>query len=131
MNEVVIVTAVRTPIARIRGALSETRPDDMAALVIKEAVSRARRCRKVRGKAYCGYCAAKREKFFGWRLHLIRSTDGIPVAFDLLPAAQQDLTRFITGLSLHLFTKGHKSSISGLLTLNELLQHFRAKVLQI
>jgi hypothetical protein len=26
---------------------------------------RARRCKKVRGKAYCGYCAAKREKFFG------------------------------------------------------------------
>ena len=32
---------------------------------------RARRCRKVRGRAYCGYCAAKREKFFGWRLHLV------------------------------------------------------------
>ena len=26
---------------------------------------RARRCRKVRGRAYCGYCAAKREPFFG------------------------------------------------------------------
>jgi hypothetical protein len=30
---------------------------------------RARRCKKVRGIDYCGYCAAKREKFFGWRLH--------------------------------------------------------------
>jgi hypothetical protein len=27
---------------------------------------RARRCRKVRGRAYCGNCAAKKEKFFGW-----------------------------------------------------------------
>ena len=27
----------------------------------------ARRCRKVRGRAYCGYGAAKKEKFLGWR----------------------------------------------------------------
>lgn len=53
---------------------------------------RARRCKKVRGKAYCGYCAAKKEKFFGWRLHLICTVEGIPVAFDLLPAAEHDLT---------------------------------------
>lgn len=53
---------------------------------------RASRCRKVRGKAYCGYCPAKKEKFFGWRLHLVCTAHGIPVAFDLLPAAQHDLT---------------------------------------
>lgn len=53
---------------------------------------RARRCKKVRGKPYCGYCAAKREKFFGWRLHLICTAEGIPVSFDLLPAAEHDLT---------------------------------------
>jgi len=53
---------------------------------------RAGRCKKVRGKAFCGYCAAKKEKFFGWRLHLICTPDGIPVSFDLLPAAQHDLT---------------------------------------
>jgi hypothetical protein len=53
---------------------------------------RARRCQKVRGKIYCGYCAAKREKFFGWRLHLICTTEGIPVAFDVLPASLHDLT---------------------------------------
>jgi acetyl-CoA C-acetyltransferase len=41
MHDVVIVSAVRTPIGRIRGALSEVRPDDLAALVIKEAVHRA------------------------------------------------------------------------------------------
>ena len=41
MDEVVIVSAVRTPIGQIRGALSEVRPDDLAGLVIKEAVSRA------------------------------------------------------------------------------------------
>lgn len=41
MNEVVIVSAVRTPIGKIRGALADVRPDDLAALVIKEAVARA------------------------------------------------------------------------------------------
>ncbi len=40
-REVVIVSAVRTPIGRIRGALSEVRPDDLAALVVREAVTRA------------------------------------------------------------------------------------------
>jgi hypothetical protein len=54
--------------------------------------ARARRCRKVRGKAYCGYCAAKREKVFGWRLRLVCTPAGVPVAFSLLPAALHDLT---------------------------------------
>jgi hypothetical protein len=62
---------------------------------------RARRCKKVRGKVYCGYCAAKREKFFGWRLHLICTPEGVPVAFDLLPASLHDLTP-IHELTVHL-----------------------------
>ncbi len=41
MVEVVVVSAVRTPIGRIRGALSNIRPDDLAAIVINEAVRRA------------------------------------------------------------------------------------------
>ncbi|MDX1614210.1 MAG: acetyl-CoA C-acyltransferase, partial [Candidatus Promineifilaceae bacterium] len=41
MNDVVIVSAVRTPIGRHGGALAAVRPDDLAALVIKEAVTRA------------------------------------------------------------------------------------------
>jgi hypothetical protein len=53
---------------------------------------RARRCRKVRGREYCGYCPAKKEKFFGWRLHLICTPEGVPVSFTLLPAAFHDLT---------------------------------------
>jgi 3-oxoadipyl-CoA thiolase len=39
--EAVILSAVRTPIGRYGGALSDVRPDDLAALVIKEAVERA------------------------------------------------------------------------------------------
>ena len=41
MKEVVIVNAVRTPIGRHAGALAAVRPDDMAALVIKEVVDRS------------------------------------------------------------------------------------------
>jgi 3-oxoadipyl-CoA thiolase len=41
MQDVVIVNAVRTPIGRYAGALSAVRPDDMAALVIKEVVNRS------------------------------------------------------------------------------------------
>ena len=53
---------------------------------------RARRCRKVRGLDFCGYCAAKKEKFFGWRLHLICTPQGRPVSYTLLAGRYQDLT---------------------------------------
>jgi 3-oxoadipyl-CoA thiolase len=41
MAEAVILTGVRTPIGRYGGALAQQRPDDLAALVIREAVARA------------------------------------------------------------------------------------------
>jgi acetyl-CoA C-acetyltransferase len=41
MDEVLVVSALRTPIGRFRGALSAVRPDDLAALVLREAVERA------------------------------------------------------------------------------------------
>jgi acetyl-CoA acetyltransferase len=48
MSEAVIVSAVRTPVGRAyKGTLRATRPDDLAALVIKEAIgagARSRRC---------------------------------------------------------------------------------------
>lgn len=40
MTDVVIVDAIRTPIGALGGALASVRPDDMAALVIKEIVQR-------------------------------------------------------------------------------------------
>lgn len=58
-------------------------------------LARAPRCRKLRGphsRAFFGRCAAKRQYFFGWRLHLIVSAAGIPVSFQLLPASFHDLT---------------------------------------
>lgn len=53
---------------------------------------RALRCQKVRGKAYCGYCASKKWAYFGWKLHLVCAENGFPVAFEILPAAYHDLT---------------------------------------
>jgi hypothetical protein len=53
---------------------------------------RASRCRKVRGRDYCGYCAAKQERFFGWRLHVVCTPQGIPVRYTFLPGAWHDLT---------------------------------------
>src|SRR3989454_1877957 len=41
MPEAVIVDAVRTPIGRHNGALKDVRPDDLAALVVREVVRRA------------------------------------------------------------------------------------------
>src|SRR5512142_2864616 len=41
MSRAVVLSAVRTPIGRYGGALSGERPDDLAALVIREAVERA------------------------------------------------------------------------------------------
>ena len=53
---------------------------------------RAMRCKKVRGLEFCGYCAAKKQKFFGWRLHLICDEAGMPVVFTILAAGFHDLT---------------------------------------
>jgi hypothetical protein len=64
--------------------------DSMPVPVCKRA--RARRCRKVSGKAFCGVCPAKQEKFFGWRLHLICTPSGVPLRFDLVPGGLHDLT---------------------------------------
>jgi 3-oxoadipyl-CoA thiolase len=41
MKEALIVSAVRTPVGRAGGVLSEVRPDDLAALAVKAAVERA------------------------------------------------------------------------------------------
>ncbi len=73
-----------------QAAIADFIIDSMPVPVCKRV--RARRCRTVRGRAYCGYCPAKREKFFGWRLHLVCTTDGLPVAFTLLPGGFHDLT---------------------------------------
>lgn len=53
---------------------------------------RAGRCKKARGKGYYGYCAAKKEAYFGWQLHWVCTIEGVAVSFILLPAAWDELT---------------------------------------
>lgn len=54
--------------------------------------ARAKRCTKVRGAQYHGKCYAKDEWYFGWKLHLICDSTGIPAHFVLRPAHPHDTT---------------------------------------
>jgi len=95
--------------ARGQAAISDFVIDSMPVPVCKRV--RARRCRTVRGRAYCGYCPAKKERFFGWRLHLVCTTGGLPIAFTLLPGAFHDLTpihELIVGLPEGAWVYGDK-----------------------
>lgn len=47
---------------------------------------RAKNCRLFAGLASFGYCAAKDEKYYGFRGHLIMSLDGVITGFTLTPA---------------------------------------------
>ncbi len=81
---------VGAAVVRAQAAICDFVADSLPVPVCRRV--RAGRCGKVRGRAYCGYCAAKHEKSFGWRLHLVCTTDGVPVACALLPAGYHDLT---------------------------------------
>jgi hypothetical protein len=86
-----LLLAVRgTLFAHGQAALCDFIIDSLPIPVCKRV--RARRCQTIQGRAYCGYCAAKREKFFGWRLHLVCTPQGLPVAFTLLPGGFHDRT---------------------------------------
>jgi hypothetical protein len=43
------------------------------------------------GRSLYGYCAAKAEKFYGFRLHLAVRPDGLPADFILAPASRHDV----------------------------------------
>ena len=53
---------------------------------------RLERCKKVQGEAYLSWCAAKREWFFGLRLHWLCDVSGVPIACSLLPARWHEFT---------------------------------------
>ena len=87
---VLLLDVVGDLFAHGQAAICDVVIDRMPVPVCKRV--RARRCRTVRGRAYCGYCPAKDEKFCGWRVHLVCTPDGLPVAFTLLPGGLHDLT---------------------------------------
>jgi hypothetical protein len=53
---------------------------------------RIRRCRIYKGDAFRGYCASKKEYFFGLKVCLIVTEAGNPVEFVLVPGATADIT---------------------------------------
>jgi hypothetical protein len=78
--------------------------------------ARGKRCRKVRGKEYYGYIAAKRQHFYGWRLHLVVTSTGIPVNVVLMPASIHDLSpvhELLFGLPAGSCADGDKAYNSG------------------
>ena len=49
------------------------------------------RCRIVRSEEFRGYIASKRTYFFGVRVHVLTTSDGIPVEFAFLPGGASDV----------------------------------------
>lgn len=55
---------------------------------------RISRSRLLQGEAYRGYCASKKEYFYGFKLQVIVTEDGVPVAFFLSAGCFADITAF-------------------------------------
>lgn len=57
---------------------------------------RIRRCKLVQGRQYRGYCASKKEYYYGYKVHLITAADGRIIEFEFTPGACAD----VNGLNL-------------------------------
>lgn len=55
---------------------------------------RIQSCRLLKGKAYHGYNASKREYFYGYKVHLVTAADGRIVEFEFSPGACDDRMAF-------------------------------------
>jgi len=77
-------------------------------------ITRAPRCRSFEGEASYGYCAAKKQHYYGFHGHLLISSLGVITAFTLTPANGNErdclweLTQNISGLVIG--DKGYLSS---------------------
>lgn len=54
--------------------------------------TRIERCRLVQGKAYRGRCASKRCWFYGVKVQVIMTAEGLPVDYYIHPGAEADIT---------------------------------------
>lgn len=57
---------------------------------------RISRCHLYQDEAYRGYIASKRRYFYGLRVHVLITAQGVPVEFTLAPGAVSDLSAFKT-----------------------------------
>jgi len=55
---------------------------------------RIKRCKLAQGPQYHGYCAAKQEYYYGFKIHLITAADGRIIEFEFTPAAVSDTAAF-------------------------------------
>jgi hypothetical protein len=62
---------------------------------------RISRCRLLQGKEYRGYIASKKRYFYGIRIHLVSTPQGVPVEWVFLPGGAND-TRGLDTLPLNL-----------------------------
>lgn len=76
---------------------------------------RQHRCGKVRGAAYLGRISAKKEWFFGYRLHWCCDASGVPLAFTLRPARRHErcaVNRLLSHLPLGTTVVGDGAYVS-------------------
>lgn len=55
---------------------------------------RSYRCKLLKGKEFIGFCKAKKKFYYGFKLHLITTTTGMPIEFSITPASTADITAF-------------------------------------
>jgi len=55
---------------------------------------RSWRCKLFTGKNYIGYCASKKQYYYGLKIHIITSVEGNIVEFFFTPASVSDVTAF-------------------------------------
>jgi len=53
--------------------------------------ARAGRCRSFSGEAAFGVCESKKEKVYGFKIHLTTSAGGVPLSFSIAPANHHDV----------------------------------------
>jgi len=73
---------------------------------------RIHRCKLYRDEAYRGYQASKKRYFYGLKIHLVVTKDGVPVEFFLSPGAFSDtsaLDQFDFDLPSHSWIVGDKA----------------------
>lgn len=85
-------------INKIRCNLSEELVGKMPFIQIADSVplpvchyARAGRCRSFSGEAAFGVCESKKEKVYGFKIHLTTSAGGIPLSFSIAPANHHDV----------------------------------------
>ena len=55
---------------------------------------RSYRCKLLKGKQFIGFCKAKKKLYYGFKLHLITLTNGLPIEFLITPASTADIAAF-------------------------------------